>query len=322
MEGVGPSPIPERVTSGQQWKDALVNAFESQGKRDDVGVMEQGGYLYFATTEYYQSQLYDIYGLHHQVLKSPRGEIAQIIDRQKELLSGEFKIHLQVKPEYIPFFVSQVAKFWQDEGQGLFDCLKARTRPATNDHFGQPLPEIVIYSRLGRENAREIVMQLQRYLSGFEHLGTGITPRYNAKVSELIFIAQSGGDLKNVLSREGLIDNYFDKSTGYAFMQGEAARWAGVIRGTQSENPPERAEGLGIRSIDERPVTIGGARNFDELYQAIDKLGGLQGSRDYFTAEELKQFIKEVRQGNRDLQYITRTGNLRMKVKELLGGRK
>lgn len=84
MEGVGPSPTPERVTSGQQWKDTLVNAFESQGKREDVGVMEQGGYLYFATTEYYQSQLYDIYGLHDQVLKSPSGEIAQIIDRERE----------------------------------------------------------------------------------------------------------------------------------------------------------------------------------------------------------------------------------------------
>lgn len=375
MEGAGLSPTPERVTSGQQWKDTLVNAFESQGKRPDiVEPFTQAGYLWFDRAGVVRSPEYSrVVDTQHAIIDIPIGvqAVRSLMDRERELLAKEFKVHVQPQKEYIPFFVAQIAKFWQGEGRGLFDTFKVHMNPGNNDSRGNVLPEIVIYANLGRENAMALVDGLKKNLASFDHLGNGLTPRFNTKISESIFLAQSGGDLKNELARLGLLDDYFDKSTGYAFMQGEAARWAGIAQGGQSENPlainqnilrvaqamkrqeptpltPEVVDTItviqqrirngenlqqiieksaaNVRELSgqaiEQPVTIGGAKSFDELNQAIDKLGGLQGSKDYFTAEELKQFIEEVRRGNRDLQYITRTGDLRMKVEELLRGRK
>lgn len=57
---------------------------------------------------------------------------------------------------------------------------------------------------------------------------------------------------------------------------------------------------------------------WEELYDAIDMRGGVEGSKQFFSAEELKALIDEVRKGFSPLSVITREGNLRSKVQELL----
>ena len=89
MEGgeVTPSPAPEKI-SPQGWKETLELAFESQGKIEDVGVMEQGRYLYFATGDYYRSQLFNVYSLHHAASRMPQAELAGMMDRERVTCRG------------------------------------------------------------------------------------------------------------------------------------------------------------------------------------------------------------------------------------------
>ncbi|MFC1623747.1 glycoside hydrolase family 15 protein [Candidatus Omnitrophota bacterium] len=65
-------------------------------------------------------------------------------------------------------------------------------------------------------------------------------------------------------------------------------------------------------------IGLGRAHTFDELYAALDSLGGLQGKREYHPSSVLKAMIEEVRQGRRQLAYITRTHGLRYKVIQLI----
>ena len=70
--------------------------------------------------------------------------------------------------------------------------------------------------------------------------------------------------------------------------------------------------------------TIETANSIDELYQAINALGGIygrpkeDGSRDYFAAQNLIQIIEQVRSGGRTINHITRSEGLREKVRQLL----
>ena len=62
------------------------------------------------------------------------------------------------------------------------------------------------------------------------------------------------------------------------------------------------------------------AQNFDQLYAAIDLLtAGLAGTKQTFSPEDLKRIIGDVRSGHTDVNDVTRTAGLRVKVIELLG---
>lgn len=60
------------------------------------------------------------------------------------------------------------------------------------------------------------------------------------------------------------------------------------------------------------------AQSIDELLLAIESLEGIQGSKQYFTSEQLRYVIQEVQEGKLDIDYITRADGLRDKLKELL----
>lgn len=57
----------------------------------------------------------------------------------------------------------------------------------------------------------------------------------------------------------------------------------------------------------------------DDLYQALGRMGGLQGSQAYYETDQLKELIDQVKQDKLPLHYITSSGGLRKKVAELLG---
>jgi len=68
----------------------------------------------------------------------------------------------------------------------------------------------------------------------------------------------------------------------------------------------------------ERRTYIYSAESFPELFQAIEHLGGLQGSERFYEAEELKNIINLIREEKVGLQALTRTEGLRDRVKYLL----
>src|SRR3989344_209372 len=79
----------------------------------------------------------------------------------------------------------------------------------------------------------------------------------------------------------------------------------------------EMAKGLeNYKPSDSLENQISGAGTFEELFAALDKAGGVQGSHTYYGAEQLKQLINEVRNGRGKISSssITRTGGLREKV--------
>lgn len=56
------------------------------------------------------------------------------------------------------------------------------------------------------------------------------------------------------------------------------------------------------------------AQNWQDLYRIIESLGGLQGSEDYYSAEDLKERVSEVRRGNLPVSVLTRKAGLRKAV--------
>lgn len=60
------------------------------------------------------------------------------------------------------------------------------------------------------------------------------------------------------------------------------------------------------------------ATDWDSLFEIIDRRGGLQGSKDFFAPDELRDMINGVRNGELDAKHITRTDGLRDVIKKLL----
>ena len=60
------------------------------------------------------------------------------------------------------------------------------------------------------------------------------------------------------------------------------------------------------------------AKSFDELFDAIDMVDGVEGTQVYYTSRQLISIIEKVRNGEREVKSVTREAGLRNKVKELL----
>lgn len=199
-------------------------------------------------------------GYSHFVLNSTTSEESQMLGYQQEvegqankgnaeyvrghmtdkriggLLSQEYKIHIQPKREFVPLVAHRLGTLLQNEEvRKLVGEFKVKIDPGGVDSQGQEFPQIVIYPAMGRENAKKLLEVLSQSLKDAERYGTGKPPRYNIKVNNLLFLAQSGGDLKTSLAGAGMLDEYFDKDTGYAFMKGEKANWANIAPQSSSE---------------------------------------------------------------------------------------
>ena len=64
--------------------------------------------------------------------------------------------------------------------------------------------------------------------------------------------------------------------------------------------------------------TIANVKSFDDLFDVIDVCGGMQGSKDFFSAERLKDCINKVRRGELLITVITEMNGLRKAVDRLL----
>lgn len=76
-------------------------------------------------------------------------------------------------------------------------------------------------------------------------------------------------------------------------------------------------QGLDKEADLEKYRAISEAKSFEELFMAIDRLGGIQGSQKFYDANGLKEKIDQVRENKKLFSSITRTGGLRGKVLEL-----
>ncbi len=63
------------------------------------------------------------------------------------------------------------------------------------------------------------------------------------------------------------------------------------------------------------------AVDFETLYETIRQMMIVRGTGAEYSAEKLIGYIEQVRKGDMDINYITRTYGLRDKVQELLGAK-
>lgn len=60
------------------------------------------------------------------------------------------------------------------------------------------------------------------------------------------------------------------------------------------------------------------ASSFDDLYETLRQIGGVEGTGKFYPAQKLIECIDGVRSGLISIGYVTRTHGLRDKVEQLL----
>lgn len=73
-----------------------------------------------------------------------------------------------------------------------------------------------------------------------------------------------------------------------------------------------------LAEINPEKPNFEGAKNFEELYAEIDKIGGLQGSTKFYDAEELRKRIEQARKIPPAVESVTNTDGLRDRVIALI----
>lgn len=107
----------------------------------------------------------------------------------------EYKIHLMPQGDPTQTIVALLTLLKKDpELQKLIAAFKvmATDKLAVN---GVYFPRVVIYPTRGKENAQKALNKLYAGLKDIK--GLGLRPRYNAKVSDLIWVAQGDSNFKN-----------------------------------------------------------------------------------------------------------------------------
>lgn len=235
---VGAKPTPGQIVEVKHpWEDKpldhkwLEDKLFPPGARGPLKSEASGGYSHFVLNAK-TSEESQMLGFQQEVEDAANKGDGELVGRYmtdnevRNLLDQEFKIHIQPKRQFVPLIASRLSRLLQNEDvRKLVGEFKVKTAPGGVDNQGQEMPQIVIYPAMGRENAKKLLGILRDALKDDEKYGTGQAPRYNTKVNNLLFLAQSGGDLKTALAGAGLLDEYFDKDTGYTFMKGEKAQW-------------------------------------------------------------------------------------------------
>jgi hypothetical protein len=132
-------------------------------------------------------------------------------------------------------------------------------------------------------------------------LGENLTkPAFEYKYSR---IDQTGGYGNDKIRNGSYVDMYENYLSKIPIIKEYAATKGNGIEKNNNKN----AESI-----------ISSVNNFDELYVAVDSLGGLQGSRDFFLANKLKEIIDKVRSKNASVYDITNSAKLRDTVIRLM----
>ena len=126
-------------------------------------------------------------------------------------LAGSYKIHLMPRTKYASKLVAHLLScIRQDEElQFLINSIKIhdnfsetkkqyKQAKKLNDLCNRTVAgRIVIYPAEGKSQTQQLLNKLYRLLPEETFPGLGINPRYNAKVNDLIYVAQSDGDTKS-----------------------------------------------------------------------------------------------------------------------------
>lgn len=119
----------------------------------------------------------------------------------------DYKIHLMPKKDDLQSTIIKLLNETKKDPElleliGNFKYIKTFERFCENEDFNMPI--IVIYAASGKENAQKLLNKIYAIFKDQE--GLDIKPRWNEKVTSLIYFAQGNGDQK-ILSR---YDKFFE----------------------------------------------------------------------------------------------------------------
>jgi hypothetical protein len=132
------------------------------------------------------------------------------INDLKKTLAGQYKIHLMPKDEDMDTIITILVNAIKNdkELQNLISDIKIHndishdiSRAARNEPV---FARIVIYPSDGKKNAQKLLNKLYTLFKGKE--GLNITPRFNAKLTSLIYVSQGDADYK----LEAKYDKYYE----------------------------------------------------------------------------------------------------------------
>jgi hypothetical protein len=133
------------------------------------------------------------------------------------ILSDEYKIHLMPSENQAAQIYDRLLALI-NEGKVIATTSKVKKR---YQHIkdGVVFPIIVLYS-YGRSTTRKNLLAIKKALGGY--VGTNETPRYNKKITSLIYVAGGDGDVKKLFknSRDNLYQREIFITPGLEFFVG------------------------------------------------------------------------------------------------------
>jgi len=144
--------------------------------------------------------------------------ISLFVSELIRLLSSHYKIHIQPKREYTLWCFDKVLSVLDKSTHArAVKCNLVHKYSMDREDTTKNIPVIVVYPWKGEEAFRGLLSELQSAFQEYDHecIGLDIMPRFNVKVSELIYYARGDGDLKKELQQNGVLDYYFDKNKNY-----------------------------------------------------------------------------------------------------------
>ena len=185
---------------------------------------------------------------------------------------------------------------------------KAQGRSRDKEHFRKKPDDmsavVIEIPATDREFKKNNLLNLQKKEQGDANRERPIT--YN--IGNVVTIKRSNGDIEN----DWKIKNYNNNNTITVEKK--------VIKNGETsylEKTISRNELLALNKP-EKNITIQSAHNFTELFKALNAKTGLQGSKEFFEREKLKDIINEIRRGKATLNELTQTEGLRRIVQDLI----
>lgn len=123
-----------------------------------------------------------------------------LYNKLAEFLVLTYKIHLMPIDQDVYLTAIILFKSLKENSnlRGLINGFKIRVEDNVVKNPGKPdiiMPLFVIYPAIGKENAQKLLNSIHSYFNN-KIKGNGQVPRWNAKVTDLIFIAQGDGQDK------------------------------------------------------------------------------------------------------------------------------
>lgn len=133
----------------------------------------------------------------------------------------------------------------------------------------------------------------------------------DTEISKILLLS-----LNNQNAVENLIESSKERSRDANHPRSKPDDMSAIVAEIKSKSLP-----LNQLKVIDRPkqeAGVGNARDFTQLFKAIDEKGKIQGTQQTFDPAQLKHLINDVRSGKESIDGITRSGGLREQVAALI----